>query len=140
MNRTDLLRTVLRLDAGVTGLNGLAYLALARPLEDLLGLAPSLTRPLGAFLVLFAAGLWALAARPAPARPAVLAFATANAAWALGSIAFAALDAGSPTTVGTVWIVLQALTVGAFAALQWATAPAARGAAAVDPARPRSAY
>lgn len=35
-----MLRTVLRLDAAVTGLNGLAYLALAGPLEDLLGLAP----------------------------------------------------------------------------------------------------
>lgn len=45
---------------------------------------------------------------------------------------FAALDAGSATTMGTVWIVLQALTVCAFAALQ--------GAAAVGPARAQSAY
>lgn len=48
----------------MTGANGLAYLVLADPLEDLLGLSPP------------------------------------------------------PTTVGTVWIVAQAVVVGAFAELQ----------------------
>jgi hypothetical protein len=48
----------------------------------------------------------------------VLTVVAANAAWTLGSLVFAAAGASSPTTVGTVWVVLQALVVGAFAALQ----------------------
>jgi hypothetical protein len=112
------MRLILKLDAVVTGVNGIAYLLLANPLEDLLGVAPELTRPIGAFLVLFAAGVWVVATRPQVPRPAVTTIATANAVWALGSIAFAAAGASSPTTVGTVWIVLQALVVAGFAALQ----------------------
>jgi hypothetical protein len=112
------MRLILKLDAVVTGVNGIAYLLLANPLEDLLGVAPELTRPIGAFLVLFAAGVWVVATRPQVPRPAVTTIATANAVWALGSIAFAAAGASSPTTVGTVWIVLQALVVAQFAALQ----------------------
>jgi hypothetical protein len=112
------MRLILKLDAVVTGVNGIAYLLLANPLEDLLGVAPELTRPIGAFLVLFAAGVWVVATRPPVPRPAVATIATANTVWALGSIAFAAAGASSPTTVGTVWIVLQALVVAGFAALQ----------------------
>ena len=112
------MRLILKLDAVVTGVNGIAYLLLANPLEDLLGVARELTRPIGAFLVLFAAGVWVVATRPQVPRPAVATIATANAVWALGSIAFAAAGASSPTTVGTVWIVLQALVVAGFAALQ----------------------
>ena len=128
------LRLILKLDAVVTGVNGIAYLALAGPLEDLLGVAPELTRPIGAFLVLFAAAVWLVATRPVVPRLAVADIAAANALWALGSVVFAATGASSPTTVGTIWIVLQALVVAGFAALQ---AVAMRSAAAV-PARPNS--
>ena len=112
------MRLILKLDAVVTAVNGIAYLLLANPLEDLLGVAPELTRPIGAFLVLFAAGVWVVATRPQVPRPAVATIGMANAVWALGSIAFAAAGVSSPTTVGTVWIVLQALVVAGFAALQ----------------------
>jgi hypothetical protein len=112
------LRLILKLDAVVTGVNGVAYLLLADPLEDLLGLPPALTRPIGAFLVLFAAAVWFVATRPAIARPFVLSIVAANVAWAVGSLAFAAAGASSPSTVGTVWVVLQALVVGGFGALQ----------------------
>ena len=64
------LRLILKLDAVVTGVNGIAYLALAGPLEDLLGVAPELTRPIGAFLVLFAAAVWFVATRPVVRRSA----------------------------------------------------------------------
>jgi hypothetical protein len=66
--------------------------------------------------------VWVVASRPAISRVAVLAIASANALWVVASLAFAAAQATSPTTVGTVWIVLQALVVGAFAALQYAGA------------------
>jgi hypothetical protein len=128
------LRLILKLDAVVTGTGGIAYLALAGPLEDLLGVAPSLTRPIGAFLVLFAAAVWFVATRPVVPRLAVADIAVANALWALGSVVFAATGASSPTTVGTVWIVMQALVVAGFAALQ---ALAMRSGVAA-PVRPNS--
>src|SRR5215207_3033970 len=107
----SLLRAVMRLDAAVTGANGLAYLALAGPLEDLLGLSSPLLRGVGAFLVAFAAFV-AVAGMRVP-----LAVIGANIAWAAGSIVAAIAGWGSPETVGTIWIVLQAITVGAFAEL-----------------------
>ena len=63
--------------------------------------------------------------------------AAANAVWALGSVVFAATGASSPTTAGTVWIVLQALVVGGFAALQ-ALAMRSGSAAVARPASPNS--
>ena len=131
------LRLILKLDAVVTGVNGIAYLALANPLEDLLGVAPELTRPIGAFLVLFAAAVWFVATRPVVPRLAAADIAAANAVWALGSLVFAAAEASSPTTAGTVWIVLQALVVGGFAALQ-ALAMRSGSAAVAAPASPNS--
>jgi hypothetical protein len=128
LSREALLRLVLKLDALVTGANGMAYLAAAGPLEDLLGIDPAVQRPIGAFLLLFAAGVWLVATRPSIPRRAVLAIAGANALWVIASLAFAAADASSPTTAGTVWIVLQALVVGAFATLQAATAAGATNA------------
>ena len=73
------LRLILKLDAAVTGVNGIAYLALAGPLEDRLGVAPELTRPIGAFLVLFAAAVWFVASRPSVPRLAAADIAAANA-------------------------------------------------------------
>ena len=121
--RDAVLRLALKLDAAVTGVNGVAYLAAAEPLEDLLGLPPDLVRPLGAFLVVFAAAVWFTATRPAVPRAAVLAVALANVAWAVGSIAFLALGVSSPTVAGGIWIALQAIVVGAFAALQLGARP-----------------
>jgi hypothetical protein len=54
-------RVVLKLDAIISGANGLAYLVLAGPLDDLLGIASASNRSLGAFLVLFAAVVWMVA-------------------------------------------------------------------------------
>jgi hypothetical protein len=122
LSRAAVLRLVLKLDAVVTAANGVAYLAAAGPLEDLLGVDPAVQRPIGAFLMLFAAGVWLVATRDAISRRAVLAVAAANALWVIGSLSVAIAGASSPTTVGTVWIVLQALVVGGFATLQAATA------------------
>jgi hypothetical protein len=129
------LRLMLKLDAVVTGVNGIAYLALAGPLEDLLGVPPDLMRPIGAFLVLFAAVVWFVATRPKVPRLAAADIAAVNAVWALGSVGFAAAGASSPTTAGTVWIVLQALVVGGFAALQ---ALAIRSGSVAVPVSPNS--
>ena len=110
-------RFVLRLDAAVSGANGVAYLVAAGPLGELLGLSPELLRVLGGVLIAFAAAAWLGASRGA-GRAVLLAFAGANAAWATASIVVAIAGWGSPSVAGTVWIVAQALVVAAFAELQ----------------------
>jgi hypothetical protein len=117
----SLLKPALLLDAAVTGVNGVAYLAAAGPLEDLLGLPASWLRVAGVVLVAFATFV-ALVSRK-PSAGAVGAIVAVNAAWAVGSVVFAIAGWGSPETAGTVWIVLQALVVAGFAELQVASAP-----------------
>ena len=51
---------------------------------------------------------------------AVRAVVALNALWSVGSVVAVIVDAGSPSTVGAVWLVVQALVVAAFAALQLA--------------------
>ena len=112
------LRAALKLDAVVTGANGLAYLALAGPLADVLGLSAPLLRGVGAFLAVFAAAVWATGTRRRVPRAGAWVIVAANAAWALSSVAAAVAGWGDPTTAGTVWVLLQALVVGGFAELQ----------------------
>ena len=114
----DLLRLALRLDAAVTGLNGAAYLLAAPLLDDLLGLSAGLLRGIGAFLLAYAGAVWLVGARPRPRTAAVRTVIALNALWAVGSVVAVLTDAGTPTTVGAVWIVLQAVVVAAFAGLQ----------------------
>lgn len=114
-------RFVLRLDAVVTGANGAAYLAGAGLLDSVLGLPAGMLRAVGAFLLVFAAAVWT-ASSSTPVRPAaVLAVAGANLAWVVESLALVAFGWFSPATAGSVWVVLQALVVGGFAALQLAS-------------------
>ena len=107
--RETLLRLALKLDAAVTVVNGVAYLVAAEPLEDA--------------LVAFAGAVWLVAARASASRAAVAAVIAANAAWALGSIVLLVLDTLTPTTLGAVWVALQALVVAGFAALQRSARP-----------------
>ena len=108
-----LLRLVLRVDAVVSGLNGAMYLLVAGPLSGLLGLPAGVLRGVGMFLLVFAAAVWSVGNRPAA--PTVRAVITANLLWTAGSIVVVAVDLGTPTTVGAVWLVLQAVVVAAFA-------------------------
>ncbi|SFP70337.1 hypothetical protein SAMN05660464_3992 [Geodermatophilus dictyosporus] len=114
----DLLPLALRLDAAVTGANGLAYLAAAPLLTGLLGVPPGALYGVGAFLVAFAAAVAVVAARrpvPAVASEAVVG---ANLLWAAGSVAVVATDRFDLTAAGTVWVLVQAAVVAGFAVLQ----------------------
>ncbi|NJP49848.1 hypothetical protein HCJ93_07120 [Streptomyces sp. SBST2-5] len=111
------LRRFLALDAVVTGANALAYLALSGPLGRFLGVDSTLLLGLGAFLLVYAAGVGLLAARPHPQALGVRAVVEANLAWSAASLAALALWL-TPSTAGAVWIVLQALVVAGFALLQ----------------------
>ncbi|MEV6419839.1 hypothetical protein [Streptomyces sp. NPDC051662] len=113
------LRRFLALDAGTTLINGVAYLVASEPLGRLLGVGSGLLFGLGAFLTAFAALVGYLAGRPKPSVPAVLAVVEANAVWAVLSIVALTLWLDGPSTAGQVWIPLQAVTVGGFAALQY---------------------
>jgi hypothetical protein len=112
------LRRVLLLDAVVTGANGVAYLAGATVLDDVLGVEASALRPIGAFLVAFAALVAVVGTRrPIPAG-AVRELIAGNALWVLASVAVAATGVLDANGVGTAWIVAQAVVVAGFAAAQ----------------------
>ncbi|MGW7065538.1 hypothetical protein ACWGII_11430 [Streptomyces sp. NPDC054855] len=120
-----MLRRFLALDAVVTGGNGLAYAAASGPLGRFLGVDAGLLLGLGVFLTLYGVGVGYLASRKSPPTAAVQGVIEANAAWAVLSVV-ALIAWLSPTTAGAVWIPLQALTVGCFAALQYAALRALR--------------
>ncbi|WP_378733778.1 hypothetical protein [Nocardia brasiliensis] len=115
-----LLRLSLRLDAVITTVNGLAYLALAGPLESLLGLDTSLAIPIGIFLTLYGLAVAIIATRPAIKPTATRIVIAANTAWVLFSLATVFVtDTLDLNLIGSTWAVIQAGTVGAFAALQY---------------------
>lgn len=113
-----LLRLALRVNALVTGANGLAYLAVAGPLGDLLGVPSGVLRATGLFLLAFAAVVWLAGSAAVPRAGAVWVIVAVNALWVVDSLALVAFDWWSPSTAGTVWVVMQAATVAAFALLQ----------------------
>jgi hypothetical protein len=113
-----LVRLALKLDAVISGANGVAYLALAGSLADGLGLSEAALRGVGGFFVIYAATLWTVATREQVNRTAVRAVIAGNLLWMVGSLIALAAGALDPETLGGVWIALQALVVGGFAALQ----------------------
>lgn len=114
-----LLRLSLRLDAVVTGVNGLAYLALAKPLESLLGLNTEIGIPVGVFLTLYGLAVAVIGTRSTINTGATRAVIAANSAWVVVSLAALFEGALDLNAVGSVWAVMQAVTVGGFAALQY---------------------
>ncbi|WP_433578634.1 hypothetical protein [Nocardia brasiliensis] len=114
-----LLRLSLRLDAVVTGVNGLAYLALAEPLESLLGLNTEIGIPIGVFLTLYGLAVAVIGTRPTISAGATRAVIAANSAWVVVSLAALLEGTLDLNVAGSVWAVMQAVTVGGFAALQY---------------------
>jgi hypothetical protein len=112
------LRRFLALDAGVTGANALAYLALSGPLGRFFDVDSTLLLELGAFLAVYAAAVGLLASRRRPSALGVRAVIEANLAWAVLSCLALALWL-TPSAAGAVWTALQALTVAGLAALQY---------------------
>ena len=68
--------------------------------------------------MIFAAFVWAAARQREISPTAALAIIAANLLWVLDSIALLVSGWQDPTTAGSVWIAMQAVTVTAFAALQ----------------------
>ncbi|MET9216877.1 MULTISPECIES: hypothetical protein [unclassified Nocardia] len=114
-----LLLLSLRLDAVVTTVNGVAYLALAPLLERLLGLDTRAGLAIGAFLTAYGLAVAVVGRRSPVVRYAAAAVAIGNATWVVASLVAVVTGVLGLTVAGSVWGVLQAVTVGAFAALQY---------------------
>jgi hypothetical protein len=114
------LRAVLRLDAVASGALGLAATTGAGVLDTALGLPSSLLLGVGVFLVVYAAGLVALAGRPTIPRPATWVVVLGNSAWVLASLGLAVGAWERLTVLGAVVVLAQAAAVAVFADLQYA--------------------
>ena len=114
------LRAVLRLDAVAAGALGLAATAGAGVLDTVLGLPSSLLLGVGVFLVVYAAGLVALAGRAVIPRPATWVVVLGNSAWVLASLGLVVGAWDRLTVLGAVIVLAQAAAVAVFADLQYA--------------------
>ncbi|MFI9510768.1 hypothetical protein [Nocardia sp. NPDC052566] len=114
-----LLRLSLRTDAVVTTGNGLAYLALSGPLETLLGLDQKIGIPIGVFLTLYGLAVAVTGLPKTINTTAATVVAAGNTAWVVVSLAALVEGALDLNLVGSIWTVMQAGTVGAFAAMQY---------------------
>jgi len=114
------LRAVLRLDAVASGTLGLAAVAGAGVLDTALGLPSSLLLGVGVFLVVYAAGLVALAGRAVIPRPATWVVVLGNSAWVLASLGLVVGAWDRLTVLGAVIVLAQAAAVAVFADLQYA--------------------
>jgi hypothetical protein len=124
-----LLRLALRADALASGGIGLLAVVGASALEGLLGVPSALLWPTGAALVLWAAALWAAAARPIVSRAAAWTIVALNALWVVDSLATVAIGWLPLTGLGSAFMVAQAVAVGLFAEAQVVGLRRARSAA-----------
>lgn len=113
-----LLRFALKQDAIGSGANGLVYVAVAAIFGKMFGLPAAFLYPIGVFLVAFAATLLFLASRPRVSRPAVGVVIAANIVWVIASVELLVAEWFPLTGLGTGFVILQALVVAGFAALQ----------------------
>ncbi|PRY42810.1 hypothetical protein [Umezawaea tangerina] len=115
MANTDrLLRFALRLDGVASA--GLGLLTL--PFGTALGLPSPVALGLGAFLVAYGAGVFLVGTRPVVNRTVVKVVVLGNVLWAVDSALTVELGWFPLTTAGVVLVVLQAVAVAGFAALQ----------------------
>lgn len=114
------LRNVLLLDAVLTGANGLVYVAAAAALGTLLGPSTAVIVGLGVFMLAYATVAGWLGTRRPVSRLAVGLIADGNLLWAVASVTVVTFGWLGLTTAGTVWTLIQAALVAAFAALQMA--------------------
>jgi hypothetical protein len=113
------LRRALVIDAAASGLTGALMLAGADLLAPMLGLPTALLRGAGLVLVPYVTFVAIVAARAHIATAAVWAIIAINAVWTVASFALLIEGFVTPTTLGTVFVIGQALAVAALGALQY---------------------
>ena len=119
MQPTPFLRRVLLADAGISAAVGALMAAGAGPLQRLTGLPATLLIPAGLSLLPYAAYLlWAATRRTLP-RAAVWVPIVLNAIWAVDCATVAFGGAYAPSAPGLAFLAVQAVTVLAFAELEF---------------------
>ncbi len=112
------LRNALLIDAVASGGTGLLMIAGAGLLEGLLGLPAALLRGAGLVLVPYVAFVVWTGTREPISGAAVWAIIVANAAWAVASV-FLLIGSLTPTLLGTIFVIGQALVVALLGELQY---------------------
>ena len=113
------LRLILLADAAASGATAALLVAGAGVLERLLGLPVALMREAGLLLIPYVVLVVFVAARPSVAVAAVNAIIAINAAWTAASVLLLMSGSVSPTLLGIVFVLAQALAVGTFAVIQY---------------------
>ena len=113
-----LLRRTLVVDAILSGAFGLILLAGADLFADLLELPADLVRYAGLILLPFAVWVGWLARQERVARTAMRTMIAINLAWAFASVLILALGWVAPNVLGTLFLLVQALLVLGFAAVE----------------------
>jgi hypothetical protein len=119
MSSSVFLRRALLVDAAASGLTGALMLAGAGMLTDLLGLPAALLRGAGLVLVPYVAFVAIVAARAHISTAAVWAVIACNAVWTVVSVALVIDGFVTPTALGTVFVIGQAVAVAALGGLQY---------------------
>lgn len=118
-DRSSLLRLALKLDAVATGALAVLGLAAAPLLDSLLGTPARLLYPIGVFLLVYAAAVWRIGTRPQVSGPAAWAVVVLNLVWVVASVATVLAGWLPLTTLGTAFVLVQAVAVLIFADLQY---------------------
>lgn len=116
---TPFLRWALLADALASGATGLLLLVLGSQLQALLGLPGLLLFGAGLFLLPYAAVIAWMGQRRSVPRWALTAVIVGNALWALDCLLLAVTGLLSPTALGVMFLLAQAVVVGVFAELQY---------------------
>ena len=119
MSSSAFLRRALLVDAAASGLTGALMLAGAGMLTDLLGLPTALLRGAGLVLVPYVAFVAIVAARAHISTASVWAVIACNAVWTVASVALVIDGFVTPTALGTVFVIGQAVAVAALGVLQY---------------------
>jgi hypothetical protein len=115
----SLLRFALRLDASVSGVLGVATLALAGWLTESCGIPAALDYVLGALFIAFSIGVFVIAAQRS-VRQAGITIALGNLAYTVGSVVFVLADVLPLTTIGVVLVLAVGVYTAAVGVLQYA--------------------
>ena len=118
-DRSGLLRLVLKLDAAACGALGVASLAGAPVLDDLLGVPVVPLASVGVFLAAWAVVLWAISSRPRVSKTAAWVVIVFNLAWTVDSAVVLAAGWFPLTVVGVAFVLVQAAAVAIIAAAQF---------------------
>ena len=119
INPSMFLRRAIQADAIFSGISAALLTFGAGELAPLLNLPEALLRETGLFLVAYAALVGWLGTRPSMPKALLVIVIAGNAAWTLASIALLFSGTVTPNLLGEVFVMMQAIAVGALAELQY---------------------